>query len=306
MRKLITVFTPLYNRKDLLLRLYESLTVQTCYCFEWLICDDCSADGSFELAQELARQEERFPIRVIRTEYNGGKHRAVNCGIAIADGFLFFIVDSDDALPQDAIEKILAWEKTISGNDSFAGLGFLKADLSRNPVGTSFSGQFCDCTTLERDDHTISGDKAEVIYTELFRRYPFPELEGEKFLTEAVVWDRIGHDGYQIRWINEIAYLCEYQQDGLSASWDKNLADNPDGYALWIRQKMNFRPCTGYARFEMVYGYYYTVNLFTKHSLKYACEKLDYPVVKAYLYLPVRKAKRIWGRLKGLFPGNEK
>lgn len=306
MNKFVTVFTPLYNRKELLLRLYESLTAQTCHCFEWLIYDDCSADGSFELAKELTAKEDRFPIRVIRAKRNGGKHRAINRSVALAEGFLFFIVDSDDALPRDAVEKILTWEKTIQGNHSFAGLGFLKADLSPNCVGTSFSEHFCDCTSLERDAHNISGDKAEVIYTELFRKYPFPEFDGENFLTEAVVWDRIAHDGYQIRWINEIAYLCEYQSDGLSASWDRNLASNPEGYALWLKQKMDFLPCTGYDRFEMVYGYYYTVNLFKKCSMKYACEKLDYPVVKGYLYLPVRKAKRIYGRLLGRLPGKEK
>ena len=52
MNKFVTVFTPLYNRKDLLPRLYESLRAQTCTDFEWVICDDCSSDGSYELAQE--------------------------------------------------------------------------------------------------------------------------------------------------------------------------------------------------------------------------------------------------------------
>lgn len=306
MRKIITVFTPLYNRKELLLRLYESLTLQTNDSFEWLVCDDCSTDGSFELAKELAEKEDRFSIRVIRTERNGGKHRAINLGAPQAEGFMFFIVDSDDALPRDAIEKIFAWEKTIQGKESIVGLGFLKADLSAKPVGTTFPEQSRDCTSLEREKYNISGDKAEVIYTELFKKYPFPEFEGEKFLTEAVVWDRIAHDGYKIRWINEIAYLCEYQTDGLSANWEKNLANNPEGYALFLKQKMNFLPCTGYDRFYMVYGYYYTINLAKRCSMKYACEKLDYPLAKAYLYMPIRKAKRIYGRLQGLLTGKVK
>lgn len=306
MGNMITVFTPLYNRKDLLLRLYESLTEQTCFCFEWLICDDCSSDGSYELAKELEDKEDRFPIRVIRMEQNGGKHRALNYGVAFAEGILFYIVDSDDVLPPDAIDKILAWEKTIQGMDSYAGLGLLKADLSCKPVGTTFPEQFCDCTSLERDAYHISGDKAEVIYTEIFKKYPFPEFEGEKFLTEGVVWDRIAHDGYKIRWINEIAYLCEYQSDGLSANWDRNLANNPEGYALWLKQRMNFLPCTGYDRFDMVYAYYDTVNLAKRYSMKYACEKLDYPLWKAYLYLPVLKAKRLCARLQRLLAGKGK
>ena len=306
MNKLVTVFTPLYNRKDLMPRLYESLTKQTCSAFEWIICDDCSTDGSYELAKEWAQKEDRFPIRVFRAERNGGKHRAINIGAAHAKGFMFFIVDSDDLLSPDAIEKIFAWEETIHGDRGFAGLGFLKADLSEKLVGTTFPGQTCDCTSLERDAHQISGDKAEVFYTAVIRKYPFPEFDGERFLTPGVVWDRIAHDGLKIRWINEIIYLCEYQADGLTANWDKNLAKNPEGYALWLRQKMNFKPCTGYDRFYMVYGYYYTVNLVKRRSMKYACEKLDYPLVKAYLYMPLRKAKRIYGRLLGLLSGQAK
>lgn len=306
MNQFITVFTPLYNRKALLPRLYESLAAQTCFSFEWVVVDDCSTDGSYELAMELAGKETRFPIRVFRAERNGGKHRAVNIGAANARGFMFFIVDSDDLLTPDAIEKILLWEETIRSEPGFAGLGFLKADLSRKLVGTTFPEQTCDCTSLEREAHQISGDKAEVFYTSIIRQYPYPEFEGERYVTPAVVWDQIAHAGLKLRWINHILYLCEYLPDGLSANWEKNLSNNPQGYALWIKQKMNFKPYTGYARFEMVYGYYYTVNLAKRRSMKYACEQLDYPLAMAYLYMPLRKAKRVWGRLSGTLPESKK
>lgn len=297
--RMITVFTPLYNRKDLLPRLYESLTHQTNYGFEWLICDDCSVDGSYELAKELAQKENRFRIRVDRTEQNGGKHRAINRGVAMAEGFLFFIVDSDDMLTENAIEKILEWEKTIQNEKNFGGLGFLKADLSRNCVGTTFPESFCDCTSLEREENNISGDKAEVYYTDVMKAHPFPAFAGERFLTEAVVWDRIAHDGLKVRWINEIIYLCEYQADGLSSNWFQNLANNPEGYTLWLKQKLEYGVCFGYERFLMVYGYYTTINLAKRYSLKHACDKLGYPAIKAYLYVPVLKAKRLYSRLTG-------
>ncbi|MBR2423268.1 MAG: glycosyltransferase family 2 protein [Oscillospiraceae bacterium] len=305
MNKLITVFTPLYNRKALLPRLYESLTKQTCRSFEWLIVDDGSSDGSYELAMELAAQENRFPVRVVRAPRNGGKHRAVNIGAPLAEGFLFFIVDSDDALTPDAIEKIFVWEETIRDKQGFAGLGFLKADLASKPVGTTFPEHTCDCTSLEREEHNISGDKAEVYYTAVIQNYPYPEFEGERYLTPAVVWDRIAHAGLKLRWINEIIYLCEYQPDGLTANWNKLCGNNPKGYALWLRQKMDFKPYTGYDRFYLVYGYYYTINLTRSCTMKYACEQLDYPYWKACFYMPIRKGLRIWGRFRALLGGGK-
>ena len=42
----LTVFTPTYNRRELLVRAYKSLARQTVRDFEWLIVDDGSTDGT--------------------------------------------------------------------------------------------------------------------------------------------------------------------------------------------------------------------------------------------------------------------
>jgi hypothetical protein len=77
-------------------------------------------------------------------------------------------------------------------------------------------------------------DKAEVYKTSVLKKYPFPEFEGEKFLPEPVVWDHIARDGYMIRWFNEIIYICEYLQDGLTASEDKKFMENPKGFLTYL------------------------------------------------------------------------
>jgi glycosyltransferase involved in cell wall biosynthesis len=47
-------------------------------------------------------------ISVLSNRANGGKHRAINHGVAVARGELFFIVDSDDSFPSDSLELIYA------------------------------------------------------------------------------------------------------------------------------------------------------------------------------------------------------
>ena len=109
MRPMITVFTPAYNREETLPALYESLAKQTCKDFEWVIVDDASSDGTEGLIRSyIDSKDSSLTVRYYRQEH-GGKHRAVNNGVSMADGEYFFIVDSDDRLLPDAIERITAW-----------------------------------------------------------------------------------------------------------------------------------------------------------------------------------------------------
>ena len=48
-----TVFTPTFNRKELLEKLYKSLQKQTFKDFEWLIVDDGSTDGTKEKVKKF-------------------------------------------------------------------------------------------------------------------------------------------------------------------------------------------------------------------------------------------------------------
>ena len=126
---IVTVFTPTYNRVELLKRLYKSLIKQTNYCFEWVICDDCSTDDTLDYLRKLNNQAHMFPIRFFSLEKNGGKHRAINFGLSQAKGKLFFIVDSDDELVENAIENIILWEKTIQSSKLLLDWVFVKVIL---------------------------------------------------------------------------------------------------------------------------------------------------------------------------------
>ena len=97
---MITILTPTFNRAHLLPRLFESLTHQTDFDFEWLVIDDGSTDGTSDLFAGNTFLSAPFPIRYYRQE-NGGKHCALNAGVKQAKGDFIFIADSDDwLLPQ--------------------------------------------------------------------------------------------------------------------------------------------------------------------------------------------------------------
>ncbi|MEE1055890.1 MAG: glycosyltransferase family A protein [Acutalibacteraceae bacterium] len=273
---MVTVFTPLYNRAYIVERLYISLKNQTVKDFEWLVIDDGSTDNAKEKFDMWKNQDNGFEIRYIRCE-NGGKHRAINKGVPLAKGELFFIVDSDDCLPEDSIKNIIKIENGIENKSKFAGIAGIKRTFDNNLVGTTFKEKYVDATSLERDKFGIAGDKSEVFYTDILKKYPFPEFEGEKFVTEDVVWSRIAADGYKIRWTNEDIYICEYLDDGLTSKGREIYINSPLGYALYVKQIAKFKKMN--TREKINYYYYFYYDLKDKFSISEISKLLDTSVL---------------------------
>lgn len=234
---LITIFTPTYNRKRLIENLYQSLLAQTQKKFEWLIIDDGSTDDTELFFKELIARQQPFPIRYLK-QTNGGKHRAINKGVEEAHGELFFIVDSDDTLLPQAVEKICRWETTLDNSHKWAGLAGLRGKTEYQVIGQrNNSAPFIDAKNTERPQKFLEGDKAEIYYTEVLKKYPFPEIPGENFISEEIVWNEIARDGYYLRWFNEIIYIGNYLDGGLTKDTTLN-KKNPQGRLLWAQGEL--------------------------------------------------------------------
>ena len=240
---MITVFTPTYNRKYIIPKLYDSLCKQTKKNFEWLVIDDGSTDGTNEWFAELCKKDNPFPVTYIYQE-NGGKHRAINRGVQEAKGEVFFIVDSDDSLVPTAIEKILGWMEQVRDLEKCGGVSGTRGTNPYNRIGDYFDddADYIDATNLEREKYNLLGDKTEAYYTKLLLQYPFPEFEGEKFITEEVVWNKIAQDGYFLRWYPDIIYIGDYLPDGLTNSGKEKYKKNPQGTLYWARQQLELYP----------------------------------------------------------------
>lgn len=254
---MITIFTPIYNRAYIIEQLYQSLLNQTNHNFEWLIIDDGSTDQIGELVNSWIKNSNApFTLRFYQQE-NGGKHRAINRGVQLAKGDAFFIVDSDDYLTDDAVEVIGKWWKDIKEDESYAGISGLKGNKKGEVIGgTPLFETYIDVTNMERKRYGLLGDKAEIYKTSVLKKYPFPELPGENFLTESVVWDKIAYDGLKIRWFNRVIYICEYREDGLSNHYGELLTRNPMGWGISIQQTCHFYNLTAEERFKQYFAYY--------------------------------------------------
>ena len=226
-----TIFTPTFNRKELLEKLYKSLQKQTFKDFEWLIVDDGSADGTKEKVEEFL-SEKKLDIKYYFKE-NGGKQRAYNFATDKANGELFICLDSDDEYVENGLETILKYWKKYEKNNNIAGMGYLSTYPNREVIGSSFPEKEMVSTQFDiYNKYGVKGDKGLMFRTEIIKKYKFPVFDDEKFITEAVVYNRIC-EKYKMVYVNEKIEIKEYQEDGLTAKYNNLLLRNPKGQALY-------------------------------------------------------------------------
>lgn len=205
--KTLTVFTPTYNRKHTLPRTYESLCRQTCRDFDWLVIDDGSSDGTREWIESLGpkmissgqkfdwmgrivegEDENHFEIQApnVHIEYiykpNGGLYTGYNVAYQTIQTELCVCVDSDDFMPDNAVEKIVeTWKE--DGGERYCGLiGLDYALNTKDPIGGEFPASLTETFLADLRIRRIhSGDVKIVARTVLMKNVcPMIGFEGEK------------------------------------------------------------------------------------------------------------------------------
>lgn len=100
----LSVVIPVYNVEKHLEKAVSSVQEQSVKDIEIILVDDCSPDGSPELCERLAMQDER--IRVIHHEVNKGLSEARNSGLDVASGEYIWFMDSDDYIDEGLFQQV--------------------------------------------------------------------------------------------------------------------------------------------------------------------------------------------------------
>lgn len=231
----LTVFTPAYNRAHTIGRTYESLCRQTCKDFEWLVVDDGSTDNTKELVEGWIK-ENKIPIRYIYQQ-NQGMHGAHNTAYANITTELNTCIDSDDFMPDDAVENIVSFWKE-NGSDKYAGIIGLDQMESGEIIGTDFPDDIVETTLQDFYLKGGKGDKKLVYRTDVITKYPpYPLFEGERYVGLAYKYMLIDQD-YTLLTLNKPLVTVEYQADGSSYNMFKQYWRNPKGFAFYRKAEM--------------------------------------------------------------------
>jgi len=287
---LLTVFTPTYNREKALERTFRSLCAQSSNEFVWLIVDDGSTDGTAANVEEFKKRA-NFEIRYEYQE-NGGKMRAHNKGVNLCDTELFLCLDSDDILVPQAVETIITtWRDhenshfCIQGSKERAGIvaykgsviegtlddvmekifqGMDMEDSIRPFAGASFSESDVNAGVNTLRGLYLNGFYGEttlVFRTALLKDNLFPEVEGEKYIPEDYVYDRIDKVAGLIV-LPCVITVCELMDGGYTASVAKLRKTNPTGWYMYYDQRrhldspllLKYKYICHYIRFCQILG----------------------------------------------------
>ena len=233
---MLTIFTPTYNRGYIIERLYNSLLHQTNYNFEWLIVDDGSTDDTKSLIEQWIN-EKKINIRYYYQE-NQGKPIAHNLGVENAKGDIFVCVDSDDYLTEDAVDIIITEYEKIKNLQQCTGIVGVCVTKEGKPVGNNMPTIIQYSTLYDLyNKYKYKGDTILVYKLQIIRKYRFPKINGEKFIPETYLYDKIDSDG-KLKIINDGIYVCEYLEDGYTNNSAKLIKNNPKGYIMCAKQRM--------------------------------------------------------------------
>lgn len=281
--KTLTVFTPTYNRKHTLPRTYESLCRQTCKDFDWLVIDDGSSDGTREWIESLGSKtiasgqkfdwmgrldqgedENHFVIQApnVRIEYvykpNGGLYTGYNVAYQTIQTELCVCIDSDDYMPDDAVQLIVEMWKGLSEEEKgrYCGIVGLDFDVrTKEPIGGYFKENVPVAWALELK-HV--GDTKYAFRTELMQRVaPQIGFEGERDFNPHYMQMQV-LDWYLILLMNENLCWVEYQigADSMSQGIFKQYVRSPRSYAKYRLMEMQMKSGMTWRRKVMLHVHY--------------------------------------------------
>lgn len=168
----VSVILPAFDAADSLPRALGSALGQTLVDLEVIVADDGSTDGTADLAESVARRDGR--VRVLRADRNAGAAAARNRAFAAARGDWLALLDADDFLAPDRLERLVALGDAQRADVVADNLRLVSE--AGTPLGTAlrpddplFAGPLTAAAFLRRNRFLVPGFKLGYLKP-LFRR----------------------------------------------------------------------------------------------------------------------------------------
>ena len=212
--KRVSIITPVYNRKEELLRAFESIKNQSSTDFEYIVVNDGSTIDIDDMVINFISNVP-FPALYIKKD-NGGVHTARNLAIKYARGEMVCSCDSDDELVNTAIETLLnAWD-SLKDEDKplYREICARCIDEKGNEDGPKFPDGINNLPWKRayKITNKINGEHFGFWKRDTLLNNPWPEPEGITLVNEGVVWNKLSKK-YRSYFINDVVLIIHREND---------------------------------------------------------------------------------------------
>lgn len=233
----LSVIIPVYNVKNTLERCVQSITRQGFRDYELLLVDDCSTDGSDDLCDQLAKDNNH--IRVIHRKVNGGLSEARNTGLKKCHGQYLMFVDSDDFIAENCLRE---WMMLVNIHPDYDIIEFpvYKHYGSARQQRLQFHNQvYTDMLSYWLEgkayDHAYACNK--IYRAEVFRDVFFPK---GKVFEDAYTLPRLLKNANTVATTDiGLYYYCENPKGITQTATGKELNNLLEAHLIYIREHLS-------------------------------------------------------------------
>mgnify|MGYP003363878594 FL=1 len=203
----VSIIIPVYNAEKFIAQRIESFKRQTLSDYELILVNDCSPDSSLSVIKKCA--EGNSKIRIIDLAENGGPMCARFEGCNIANGEYITFCDSDDELPDDALEMLYKEAKATKSDIVAGTIDFIKiSDGSHSLWKSSLkygSDQIAAMKSLLKNEyrHNVVG---KLIKRELLQQYQYSNVKGLRYYEDFVLMYELVQHASKFVCINNVVY----------------------------------------------------------------------------------------------------
>lgn len=246
---LVSVIMPTYNSKSTFNESVQSVMKQTFTNWELLITDDCSTDGTYEWAVNIAKTDKR--IKVFKNSINSGAGVSRNKSIENANGKYIAFLDSDDLWFPEKLEKQISF---MEKNDILLSYTYYQKINMNGEIGAIISSPD-KINYKELLKSNVIGCLTAIYNKDKLGKIYMPEIRKRQ---DMALWLKIlTKIDYAVCYPEVLAYYRE-GQESLSSNKFKVLFSQWNFYRMYLQ--------FGYCK-TAYYFVFYIVKAFFKHNV---------------------------------------
>lgn len=236
-----TLFIPVYNGEETIIRALKSIEKQTFKDFEVIVIDDGSEDNT-ELILRGYMSTSGLNLSFHKNEQNIHKMGTILRGLDLAQGEFFLIHDADDECYSDALETYHNAYESIPEKDkqSISGVTANCVDQNGNFIGTNITSDTLFCNSFEySEQHKIQGEKWGPTKTDVLKQVHIENSIIDKgLIPEAFLWLTIAKAGYITKYLNVVTRV--YYVDNENSLSSLNYDQKSFGMAIYSILYLNY------------------------------------------------------------------